>query len=430
MDIAIRGSLADPGWRARRFVELLAFGIMLCCYVPRLSVAVLAVLGLAALTFPAARARMADAFREPRASLVLPFVLLAYLLMNAAWAVDPGEAYSKVGSLVLLSLCVLAVMCAVSSLDNDVMRYAHVVLAIGLTAGLVGVAIGWFSDRAGARLLYSLFPDLQPENNKWLKVEDGWVIKAGKWELNRHMGVLALFAWVAVLATIRGFREFHGKWLAAAFLIAIAAVVGVSHHQASQVALAGSAIVFALSILSTQVVRRALAFLWCAAFLIVVPVADYAYTSLSLHEAQTLPRSARARVIIWGETAARIQEKPWLGVGIRSTRHIDRPVTRAQLPAGQVFGKRTGRHAHNIYLQTWFELGFVGVVLTMSAVLMLFLAAAGLPAIVGPYVNAAFAMFAIQAAFSWGLWQSWLLAIWGLMVICLFAAGRIWHRTG
>ncbi len=396
---------------------------MLCCLVPRLSVAVLVIVGLAALFIGETRKQLLALLRQPAVARALPLALIAYLLVNAAWAIEPAEAYSKVGTVLIVSVCTIVVLTALRSLDGDALKYAQAVLAIGLAGGLATVAIGWFTDRAGARLFYSLLPDFQPDNRKWLVVEeDGTVLSAGKWELNRNIGMLALYIWAALLSTARAFRSMNGAWFAAGFLLIAAIIIGISHHQASQIALAASAVVFALSMLSARIVRIGLACVWCLSFLAVVPVAELSYRTLELHKADWLPRSARARVIIWGETAQRIETRPWLGVGIRSTRHMDKPIRNADLPQGQVYGKRTGRHAHNIYLQAWFELGAVGVLLLMTAVLFVFLKSAHLAAKAQPYANAAFALFATISAFSWGLWQSWLLAAWGLALVAFCLA--------
>lgn len=386
--------------------------------------AVLVVVSLAALFVGDTRQQLFALVRRRDVAMALLLALVCYLLANAGWAIDPAEAYSKVGTVLIVIICTAVILTAVRSLDGEALEYTQAALAIGLAGGLAVVAIGWFSDRAGARLLYTVFPDLQPDNRKWLIVEeDGTVLSAGKWELNRNIGMLALFVWAAMLSTARAFRSRQGAWFAAGFLLIAAIVIGVSHHQASQVALAASTIVFILSILSPRGVRIGLACLWCLSFLAVVPAANLSYRTFELHNADWLPRTARARVIIWGETASRIETRPLLGVGIRSTRHLDMPVKNAELPEGQVYGKRTGRHAHNLYLQAWFELGAIGVLLLMASVLLLFLKSAGLAIKTQPYANAAFTMFATISAFSWGIWQSWLLAAWGLAFVafCLAA---------
>lgn len=403
---------------------MLGIGVALCCLVPRLSVAVLVVVSLAAVFVGDTRQQLFAVMRRRDVAIALPLALFCYLLANAGWAFDPAEAYPKVATVLIVTVCAFVVVTALRSLDADVLKYAQMALAIGLAGGLAVVGIGWFSDRAGARLFYTVFPDLQPDNRKWLIVEeDGTVLSAGKWELNRNMGMLALLVWAAVLSTARAFKAVHGARFAAVFLAVSAVVIGVSHHQASQIALFASAVVFGLSMISARMVRIGLACLWCLSFLAVVPVANLSYRTFELHNVEWLPRSARARVIIWGETAGLIEIRPLLGVGIRSTRHFDMPVKNAELPQGQVYGKRTGRHAHNLYLQVWFELGAIGVVLLMASVLLLFLKSAGLAAKTQPYANAAFTMFATISAFSWGIWQSWLLAAWGMAFVafCLAA---------
>ena len=66
-------------------------------------------------------------------------------------------------------------------------------------------------------------------------------------------------------------------------------------------------------------VIRALAGLWCLAFVLVLPV-DFAAYNAGWHMAPWLPNSARARIILWEYTAERVLEHPWLGIGVEFRR--------------------------------------------------------------------------------------------------------------
>ncbi len=415
----------NPEQRARRFAELVALCTPLACLLPRLTVTVLILLALAALTLPSARKLLSDMGNWRHPALLLPFALLAYLCANASWAFDPSEAYLKVMAIVAVVLCVLVATSAVRSLDANTLRYAQIALLVALTFVLAVVFAGWLTDRAFMRMIYNLFPFVRPDNEKIVTVVDGYVVFAGMPQLNRTIGMTALLIWPALLIIRQVFRGGSGFWLAAGFFAFSALVVGVSWHQSSQLALIGSAFIFALSQWSVRHTRMALALFWCLSFLMAVPLANTAYESIELHEVTWLPKSARARVIIWGETAARIPDSPWVGVGIRSTRFFDPASAQAAAPPkDQVFGKRTGRHAHNFYLQSWFELGAVGVALVMACGVALLFGFAHLPLATQAYANATFTVFAIMGAFSWGMWQTWLIAGWGLLFVYSCLASR------
>jgi len=80
-------------------------------------------------------------------------------------------------------------------------------------------------------------------------------------------------------------------------------------------------------------------------------------------------------------------------------------------------------HAHNVYLQTWYELGLVGVTLLMLFGLSIVNAIKTLSLTVQPYAYATFTSAAVVAASSYGMWQIWFLAMFGYSV-ALFWVGR------
>ncbi|MEC9369095.1 MAG: O-antigen ligase family protein, partial [Pseudomonadota bacterium] len=122
--------------------------------------------------------------------------------------------------------------------------------------------------------------------------------------------------------------------------------------------------------------------------------------------------SARARVILWHETASRYMESPILGIGVRSTKvQFQSRDTNAVVPEGYPYPLTTGRHAHNIYLQTWFELGAVGAFLLLVAGLSTIWSVARLPVTAQASALATFASAATMASTSYGLWQGWFIAL-------------------
>jgi len=118
-----------------------------------------------------------------------------------------------------------------------------------------------------------------------------------------------------------------------------------------------SAIVFALALPWPTAMRRVICIGWCLAFVLVVPLALVAFKA-QLHQAEWLPFSARARVILWAYTAEQIPKAPILGTGLTSTRKMNlSPETKhAVKPKGYVFAWRAVHHAHNEFLQSGMSL--------------------------------------------------------------------------
>jgi hypothetical protein len=68
-------------------------------------------------------------------------------------------------------------------------------------------------------------------------------------------------------------------------------------------------------------------------------------------------------------------------------------------------------------LQTWYELGAAGVILLLAAGSAVILSIGRLAGAVQPFMLAQFAAFFVVAAVSWGMWQSWLMALTGLAAL-------------
>ena len=76
-----------------------------------------------------------------------------------------------------------------------------------------------------------------------------------------------------------------------------------------------------------------------------------------------------------------------------------------------------GFHAHNAFLQTWYELGVVGAILLLAAGSAVIGYIGQLARNLQPFMLAEFAAFFAIAATGWGMWQSWLMALTGLAAL-------------
>jgi O-antigen ligase len=70
-------------------------------------------------------------------------------------------------------------------------------------------------------------------------------------------------------------------------------------------------------------------------------------------------------------------------------------------------------HPHNIYLQTWYELGLVGAALLAAFGILLLARIARLNSVQRPFVFALFGVAAVQIGFSYNLWQTWFMCLFG-----------------
>jgi O-antigen ligase len=250
-------------------------------------------------------------------------------------------------------------------------------------------------------------------------------------ELDHNVAVLLLMLWPGLLAM----RKLTARLWPALLSVGTAAAILLSTHETSKIALGVSVLTFLAAWAWPIFARRGAVAAWLLAFVLAVPLASSAYQA-SLHQTEWLPYSARARIVLWGYTAEKIPETPLLGIGLGSMRKLDARVKddpnavviADTVQPGKTFVWGKGPHAHNGFLQAWYELGAVGAGLLLAAGLGVLWSIARLPAEAQPYVLAQFAAYLVIAAFAWGIWQSWLMALTGLVPIYAAMAARLVER--
>jgi len=147
---------------------------------------------------------------------------------------------------------------------------------------------------------------------------------------------------------------------------------------------------------------------------------------------ETIPPSAAHRILIWDFALGRIAEHPVVGWGGEASRSVPggrdvfdaATLTRFGLtsPASRAWfarpeAQRLPLHTHNAMIQVWLELGGVGAVLVALLMLGLSWAAAAS----GPAGTGVLASAATVGMLSYGVWQEWWIGLL-LVVIAVFSA--------
>lgn len=364
--------------------------------------------------------------RLPRLAMTPSLVVLlafgAYLLLSVTWSIAPGS-----GLLIALRhfLFVAALALTLQLLDSSEPEFLATMLRAFVFAGALMTVVMLFevsSQMALRRFLNNLLPVTRSWDSNVVVVENDRVVTLANFLTNRNVAALSFLFWPAVYASRLLVTSDVQKVLRWLFIgLAVEAIL-LSHHESSKVALLAGGIIFGLAWMSRIWAGRAIVGGWLIATLLVVPIALVAKPWTGL-EGTINEISFRHRIVIWGTTAEKVLERPWFGVGAGASRVVDEldrvetgrtaPVSadRRHIPA------QTGFHAHNIYLQAWFELGFFGALLLLLS---------GLPLLrwiwqtkddAFPYVAAAFALCATMAAFSYSLTSPWFLGSFGLAAI-------------
>ena len=364
----------------------------------------------------------------PRAPLLAALgVLAGYLFLNALWAVDPLQGLGRALLFVTIVASVTAVAMAVVRLESDEARRLRLGLLIAIGVGAVFLAIETPLGQPIRRAAISLLPFLRPAP-KHIVVSNGWVDAIHLYTLNRNLAVLNLVLWAAMLMLRASLPTGRMRLAAVALLAMSALAMFTSEHETSMISIVAGCLVFLGMLVAAPVMRALVLAGWIAATMFVVPLAAISHDA-GLHRAEWMPGTARNRIVLWSVTARKMTESPIFGIGIGSTKPLDEEAApTAKTQPGDTYPQRTGRHSHNIFMQTWYELGAVGAILLLVTGVIGLRGLARLPADDQPYAYASFVAASVIASFTWGMWQPWFMAAFGIwatvLAIALDAARR------
>jgi len=205
---------------------------------------------------------------------------------------------------------------------------------------------------------------------------------------------------------------------------AIGLTIHLSDHKTSFVALCFAVGAFLVAQRFPNAVSRILQAFWITGFVVIIPLAVWAYDHQLHLENRTSPTLA-ARIILWNFTAQRVGERPILGVGAAASKRIDNlrvEVSPAVQPPGFHYALRTGPHAHNVFLQSWYELGLIGTAIYLMAGLLLLEYLRRLPSGPQPFVLATATTIYVTCTASFGLFEVWFMATFAICCLCLLLA--------
>jgi O-antigen ligase len=391
---------------------------------PRLSPLMLGLLAIALIATAIRRGVRLRALLQLDAALSACLVLSAYLFANSILAVDQDEALGKTGAFLGVILVAFASTRAIPAVSASELRGCALGFVVGAVCAALYLLVELLSDGIFTRAAMNFTAVLKPTTAKHMEVVDGKIVRLNLSEFNQNAAIVMLSFWPGVLILSALDAIPRRIALTALFAAALAVPIALSEHDSSQVALVLSAIVFALASVWRLGIIRTLAVIWCLCFALVIPLDRLAYQQ-GLHLVSWLPSSARARVIIWQYTAERALEHPWIGIGVNST-----PAVKAMMkgpedrPEGFVFKRTTGQHAHDIFLQSWYEIGAIGVLLAAIAGALVALRIGLLPVFAQSYGAACFAVVLAIGAFAWSMWQTWFMSAIGLAPILLRMASE------
>lgn len=357
---------------------------------------------------------------------ILLAVVAAYASLSALWATVPSEAVSA-GVSLFASIVAGQILLAL---------FARLpVQTLVLIGGwqLVGFALGfvflWYELKYGYRVTMWFA-------NNWLgkDVHFGSMAfqQGGKLYYIKHhtanwgVATANILLWPMVAVANLVFGGYVRKAAVATLIILVGILTYTSDHQSSQIGFPLAAALVALAHYHARSVVVLLIVGCASVFAFIVPASQFAFHTLDLDRASWVHPSLQARFVIWGVTADHVHNAPILGIGAKSTRQWGEqnkvPTVKED---GRVYPLTTDAHAHNNYLQIWFELGAVGAALLAIASISLLNGISKLHPDVVPFAVGMAVIVLIISFVSWSVWNSWLSAVYALGIACVHQANKI-----
>jgi|GEM_PF-1939321 len=357
---------------------------------------------------------------------IFPGLLASWCFFTIFWSQDPMQALSKVSFLASIIIALLVVSSWLASISPSMSMRLKTGLLTGILIGALYLSVEIYFDQAIKIGVLNLVDHAATGSQKHFKVLNNKIERIPLYLLNRNVATLAILFWPSILLAM-GLWKGKSRWFVLAPIVTMTGIATYgSEHDTSQIALMVSALLFGLTYFLPRIGLISVKLIWVGAILLVIPLAVAAYDA-QLYKADWLPYSARARIIIWSYTAHDYLKHPIIGVGALSTQVASDTIEISEdKPADHVLPPQTARHGHNIFLQSWYELGAIGALLLLATGLAIIAHINRMADRVKPYAIATFGVALVLAAFTWGMWQVWYIA---MFVFAMSAMQIVAHET-
>lgn len=375
--------------------------------------ATLPLLFLVAVAGAFARGRWRACLPPLNGATILLAAFLLYALLSASWAHAPQMSAMKAAIGIIIVLGTIVVMQALGRESHGNVLHIAEGLWLGLLVGLVYAVIEVVSDQAvkiGVYNALGLGPE-ELEPDRFFTWENGRLVAVHPDDLKRNLVPAALLLWPALIAA----RTIAMRGLRVAVTTSLLALAGVaiffSPSNTCMLALIAGLITFLCASYLPRLTLTGLMAVWVVACLGIIPIVLGA-RALELQDAGWLPVSAQLRVVIWNEIAHLVADAPVFGVGANMT-YVSQPPLHEAPTAAQSWLGFPIPHPHNVYLQTWYELGAIGAGLLAAFGVALLRQINTVGGTVKPFLYATFSAAAVEIGMSYNSWQIWFMCLFG-----------------
>ena len=347
-------------------------------------------------------------------------VLGAWVVLGSLWSIAPLVSLTLITQSALIVAGTALGLWAAARLEAHEAWLLSRAVFYGLIFGVAYLGIELFTSQALLRefFAYNRWVDPPPETSVLKSDKSNYYF--GPVALNRNITVLVMLTWPTLWWLAKRTVPMTRSAWASTILIGVAAatVTLTSTHSSSKVALLCSAFVLAIALLKPRAALALVTSAWIVLSLFMLPLASVVEKA-GLGNAEWVKVSGRQRIAIWGATAEATHQKFLRGIGAGATPYH---------PLSHAAQSRINSHAHNIYLQVWFELGAIGAVLLSITGLFILRAISRLSDEALPLALTQVSAFIAMSTFAYGFWQTWLNATYAMGAIFVATALRATTR--
>ncbi len=324
-------------------------------------------------------------------------MLLLWLFLSLSWStVDVAETARSAVALVILCLIGLLFIAAIEKLDERQTRIVQTIaiISVVMMAGLF--LLEWLSQGAIAKIL---------KGNDGLRIDS----------VGRGLSILVCTVWPVACLMLRRFGK---VFLVSVFLILVGATAYPYPNEAMFLSFLIGLFTFVACLISRRV---AISFIFGVFAILVLagPIVAKAVMEVPeiKNQAIKILGYRQHRINIWHYVATLIEERPIVGHGFEASRPFGAEENQFYLETREQLGHSRFRirlplHPHNIPLQIWLELGFIGILFYLGilfGIIRTIWTWRG-PKVWAAALGASTASFLTVSSLSFGAWQNWWIA--------------------
>ena len=368
--------------------------------------------------------------RLPGAPTIHLLLLLLYALLSATWAIRPDIAAAKTLVAMAMAVGTATIIALIRRETRPNLLHMGEGVCIGLLIGLVYLLVELLSDQSIKLAIYRAV-GVRPDDvtAAFFTWSDGKLVKISTDDLSRNMSSAALFVWPALMMTRR-----CGTRRAARFIASSSACL-----RGSSSACPGTSPrnwrswwdwpplcwrncrcrgrgVWRCSCGSPPASPSCRRCSWRIAWICTMHP-GCSSRRVTVSSSGTSPPKSCSNLLLSASAPARPTSSA------RSSRAANPPPADAGIP------ETLSTHSHNIYLQTWLELGLIGAVLLTLFGLSILRAISLLGPRLQPYAYATFASAVAMGSSSYGIWQVWYMALFAFCAVTFSIGARLMGAT-